>query len=86
MIYVSFFPLQIPIYFEFLALTRYEFYSKPAITWTLTVGERNTLFKTPHQRQWSVLLGCFHVRSTTIYIFSGFTIIVKKIRGHRPPC
>ena len=26
MIYVSFFPLQIPIYFEFLALTRYEFY------------------------------------------------------------
>ncbi|MEG9862153.1 MAG: hypothetical protein V6Z81_06585 [Parvularculales bacterium] len=25
MIYVSFFPLQIPIYFEFLALTRYEF-------------------------------------------------------------
>ena len=24
-IYVPFFPLQIPIYFEFLALTRYEF-------------------------------------------------------------
>ena len=28
MIYVSFFPLQIPIYFEFLALTRYEFIRK----------------------------------------------------------
>ena len=25
MIYVPFFPLQIPIYFEFLPLTRYEF-------------------------------------------------------------
>ena len=28
MIYVSFFPLQIPIYFEFLDLTRYQFYEK----------------------------------------------------------
>ena len=26
MIYVPFFPFQIPIYFEFLALTRYEFF------------------------------------------------------------
>ena len=31
MIYVSFFPLQIPIYFEFLPLTRYEF-----INWALS--------------------------------------------------
>ena len=29
MIYVSFFPLQIPIYFEFLDLTRYQFDNKP---------------------------------------------------------
>lgn len=28
MIYVPFFPLQIPICFAFLTLTRYEFYSK----------------------------------------------------------
>ena len=32
---VLFFPFQIPIYFEFLVLTRYEFYEKTLIFQTL---------------------------------------------------
>ncbi len=54
-----FFPLQIPVDFEFLALTRYEFIVNPVITYTPKEGRGYN----PRQRPWGScsLTNCKHI-------------------------